>query len=389
MKKLKYIIIGLVISLIILIILLIGILNKRKESERVDDLEDGSIPQDTLVEMDKYTVKETNDNMFFTINDIIQQSLKTNQKDYYAQEMYRIQTYDRATYYTYGLLKEEGKEKLQDYYLKIRMDNNNYTFEIEPLDIREYNTAKEGKINTIENTEIKKTKDNQYEMKSISSEEIARRYIKDYILKIKYMQNTAFDLLDSTYKNKKFRNIEEFKSYIEKNSNRFDNFIMQKYQCEVQENLLEYTVLDRYENCYKILVYDTLNYKMILDDYTDEDAEYLEEYKNAKETDKVATCISKFIKQINAKEYTQAYQYLEETFKKNNFNTVEKFEKYIKSYLFDYNIETIKSAEKYGDVYSCKVNIKSGVGVSAEEKDITIMIKLLEDTKFVMSFNVK
>lgn len=355
----------------------------------MDEIEDGSIPQDTLIEMAAYTTKELNDNVFFTINDIIQQSLDTNEKNYYAQEMYKMQTYDKATYYTYGLLQEEGREELQDYYLKIRIDNNTNAFVIETLDTEEYEKAKEGKISTIENTEIRRTKNNHYEVRSFSSEEIARKYIKDYIVKIKYMPNTAFDLLESTYKNKKFRNIEEFKNYIEKNSNRFSNFIMQKYQCEVQENSLEYTVLDRYENYYKIIVYNTLNYKIILDDYTNESAEYLEEYKNAKETDKIATCISKFIKHINAKEYTQAYQYLDESFKINHFNTIEKFEEYVKNHLFDYNIEQVKSAEKYGDVYSCKVNIKSGVGVSAEEKDITIMIKLLEDTKFVMSFTIE
>lgn len=389
MKKVKYIIIGLIVLLIILAILLIGVLNKKQEAEKMDDIEDGSIPQDTFETLDEYTTKETNDNIFFTINDIIQKSLESNTKNYYAQEMYKIQAEDRAVYYTYGLIQDEEKEELQDYYLKVRIDNNNNTFTTEILELEEYQKAKTGRVNENPNTKIVKTKDNHYEMRSFSSEEIARRYIKDYMLKIKYTPNTAYELLESEYRNKKFRNIEEFRNYIEKNSNRFINFIMQKYQCEVQEDSLEYTVLDRYENYYKIIVYDTLNYKIILDNYTNESAEYIKEYNNAKETDKIATCIAKFVKLINAKEYAQAYQYLDQTFRKNNFDTVEKFEEYIKQYLFDYNIETVQSAEKYENVYSCKVNIKSGVGLAAEERNMTIMIKLLENTNFTMSFNIQ
>lgn len=362
-----------------------------KQSEAGDNNEIGEdIPQDTLIELDENTVKEKNDNIFFSISDLIQSSVDKEETYYYAQEIYTIQTYEKATYYTYGVLEESGKNNLQDYYQKVQVDFNNNTFLIETLSIEEFRKAKNGEINQIDENAIQKTDNNEYTLKSFSTEEIARRYVKDYMLKVKYMPDTAFTLLNEEYKTRKFGNdVQEFKKYIQSNADRFANFTMNKYQVEVQENSLEYIVLDYYDNYYKIIVYDTLNYKIILDDYTIEDDEYVQQYIEADETDKIATCISKVIKLINAKEYTQVYQYLDDTFKQNNFNTVDKFQQYIENRLFNYNIETIETAEKIGEVYSCKVKIKSGVGVSALETQMMFVIKLLEGTDFVMSFNVE
>lgn len=280
-------------------------------------------------------------------------------------------------------------ETIEKYYLKVRVDNNHNTFLTEELSEEEYKKAKNGEIKEINTEEIQPKGDNTYTLKSFSSEDIARRYIKDYTLKVKYLPNTAFELLEDTYKTKKFQKIDEFQNYVQRNKDRFQNFVMSKYGCEVQEDSIEYTVLDLKDNYYKIIVYDALNYKIILDNYTIETEEYIEEYNNASEENKVATCISKFIKLVNAKEYSQIYNFLDNTFKQNNFNTIEKFESYMENNFFNNNIVTIESAEKIGEVYSCKVTIKSGVGVAAEEKKLSIMIKLLEGTDFVISFNIE
>lgn len=356
------------------------------------NIETNEIPQDTLIELEEYTTKEKNVNVFFSINDTIQKLLDETKKEtvyYYAQEIYKIQTYQKATYYTYGLIQKENKGEVEEYYLKVNVDITNNTFFTEELSEKEYNEAKDGKINKIEFDVIKKSDNNQYELKNISSEEIARRYVKDYILKVKYMPDKAFELLYDDYKNEKFKNSTDFKEYVQKNSARFNNLVIQKYQCEVKEEYLEYTVMDQYNNYYKIIVYSALDYKIVLDNYTLEEQEYIEKYNNASEQEKVAICISKFIKLINSKEYEEAYKKLDTTFKKNKFDSVEKFKNYIKNELFNYNIATIQSEDKIGDVYTCKVKIKSGVGVSAEEKEITVVMKLLEGTDFVMSFNVE
>ena len=341
--------------------------------------------QDTLIELEEYTSREKNDNVFFSISDIIQKQI--NDVQYYGQEMYTIQDYTHATYYTYGLILKE--EKVEDYYLKVTVDNINNLFLTEQLNREEYNKAKNGEIKEINNKEIPKTDNNTYTLKSFSSEEISRRYIKDYMLKVKYLPNIAFELLEDSYRIKKFQTVDEFKNYILRNENRFQNFVMSKYECAVQENSIEYTVLDINNNYYKIIAYSTLNYKIVLDNYTIDTKEYVEKYNSASEDSKITTCISKFIKLVNAKEYSQIYNYLDTTFKQNNFNTIEKFENYMKSNFFNNNIVTIESKEKIGDIYSCKVVIKSGVGLSAEEKSISIMIQLLEGTDFVMSFSIE
>ena len=186
MKKIKNIIIILGIIVVIMIGILLVMLKKQKQEP--DDIEDQNIPQDTLITLETNTIKEENSNIFFTINDLIQNSIAKEEKDsyYYAQEIYKIQNYEYATYYIYGVIQKENVKKLEDYYLKINIDYKNNTFLEEKLSIEEYQKAQRGEIKTVKTTPITKSKDNNYQVKVFSSEEIARRYIKDYMLKVQY-----------------------------------------------------------------------------------------------------------------------------------------------------------------------------------------------------------
>ena len=205
---------------------------------------------------------------------------------------------------------------------------------------------------------------------------------------MKYIPDVAFGTLDEEYRNKKFSNIDEFKSYIKNNSERFDDFIIRSYGREATENITNYEVEDINNYYYKIKASSGMDYTIILDDYTVESNEYVQKYNSSSDSTKIATCINKFFKLIDSKEYKSAYAYLDDTFKQKNFDTVGKFETYAKQNFFNNNTVTISSAEKVGDIYSCKVQIKSGVSVAAMSKDITVIIKLKENTDFVMSFSI-
>lgn len=418
MKKVKKIIISLLVLLIILSIILIILI---KQNNNIDE---NLLPNNELANTKVYasnSVKENNIYTILAIDNVIQNvidyakesnkqalynitetnyikrnnistdnviTIYENIEKYYIQEMYAFETSTMSEYYTYGFILKENNDKPENYYFKVCKDSSNSTFSVSPLKIDEYNKAKEGKINKTENESIKSNLYNKYNYNLYSGKDVAEKYINDFIFKMKYIPDVAFGTLDEEYRNKKFSNIDEFKSYIKNNSERFDDFIIRSYGREATENITNYEVEDINNYYYKIKASSGMDYTIILDDYTVESNEYVQKYNSSSDSTKIATCINKFFKLIDSKEYKSAYAYLDDTFKQKNFDTVSKFETYAKQNFFNNNTVTISSAEKVGDIYSCKVQIKSGVSVAAMSKDITVIIKLKENTDFVMSFSI-
>lgn len=418
MKKVKKIIISLLVLLIILSIILIVLI---KQNSNIDE---NLLVNNELSNTKVYagnSVKENNIYTILAIDNVIQSVIdyaKGNDKQalynitetnyikrnnistdnviaiyeniekYYIQEMYVFETSTMSEYYTYGFILKENNDKPENYYFKVCKDSSNSTFSVSPLKIDEYNKAKEGEINKTENESIKSNSYNKYNYNLYSGKDVAEKYINDFIFKMKYIPDVAFGTLDEEYRNKKFSNIDEFKSYIKNNSERFDDFIIRSYGREATENITNYEVEDINNYYYKIKASSGMDYTIILDDYTVESNEYVQKYNSSSDSTKIATCINKFFKLIDSKEYKSAYAYLDDTFKQKNFDTVGKFETYAKQNFFNNNTVTISSAEKVGDIYSCKVQIKSGVSVAAMSKDITVIIKLKENTDFVMSFSI-
>ena len=418
MKKVKKIIISLLVLLIILSIILIVLI---KQNSNIDE---NLLVNNELSNTKVYagnSVKENNIYTILAIDNVIQSVIdyaKGNDKQalynitetnyikrnnistdnviaiyeniekYYIQEMYVFETSTMSEYYTYGFILKENNDKPENYYFKVCKDSSNSTFSVSPLKIDEYNKAKEGEINKTENESIKSNSYNKYNYNLYSGKDVAEKYINDFIFKMKYIPDVAFCTLDEEYRNKKFSNIDEFKSYIKNNSERFDDFIIRSYGREATENITNYEVEDINNYYYKIKASSGMDYTIILDDYTVESNEYVQKYNSSSDSTKIATCINKFFKLIDSKEYKSAYAYLDDTFKQKNFDTVGKFETYAKQNFFNNNTVTISSAEKVGDIYSCKVQIKSGVSVAAMSKDITVIIKLKENTDFVMSFSI-
>lgn len=423
MKNIKILIIAMLVLLIILIgtvIFLNGNILKQNDEATDNELQEGR--HDQLILLDSFTSKETNDNIVFSLNDVIQKlysciavndteavynmteskyirdnnitttTVKSiypnvqNGVDYYIQDVYKIENYDKSEYYIYGLILDNNKT--EDSYLCIQIDTNNNAFGIKPIEFAEYNSAKNGKISQISSNKISKNKYNNFNIQSFSTEGLVRNYMKDYLFKIKYIPELAYKLLEDNYKKEKFANIDEFEIYIQNNVDRFSNFALKEYQNKIKEESIQYVVTDTNDNYYRLDVYKPLEYKIVLDNYTIETEEFLKNYNNATEENKINTCIAKFFKLINEKDYKSAYSYLDNTFKSNNFGTIEKFKEYINTNLFNNNILKTRSIEKIGNVYSCKATIKSGISSAAVEKNITVIVLLKEGTDFVMSFSI-
>lgn len=307
--------------------------------------------------------------------------------EYYIQEVYYVTNNQSVEYFVKGIVQNDYQTT--DTYTKVINDKKNGSYALEPILLDEYSKVKENEtISNFTSINIQQNSNNIFSIQEFSEEYIARKIVADYQLKLKYMPELAYEMMNDEYKNAKFGNVEEFKKYVESNKKRIDEFIISGYKIKTEDETTDIYISDINNNRYLFKIQSSLlEYEVILNSYTVESDEYIEKYSKLTNEQKVNECINKFLKLLNEKEYKFAYEYIDEDFKNSNFNTIDKFEEYIKKNLFDNNIGTIKDMKKIGNVYSCRVNIKSSVALSALEKNVIIIIRLNEGTDFTISFS--
>ena len=128
-----------------------------------------------------------------------------------------------------------------------------------------------------------------------------------------------------------------------------------------------------------------MNYIVILDTYTIDLPEFVEQYNSSAEDKKVQFNIQKFFDAINDGDYSYAYSKLDQTYKNNNFPTQTDFENYMKTNFYAQNKLGYTSYEKNGDLYIYKMVITNGEN-SSQTIEKQFVVKLLDGTNFVMSF---
>ena len=235
---------------------------------------------------------------------------------------------------------------------------------------------------------ISKNKYNLFKNINVTNEDMARNYLNDYINKALNYPELAYNLLDEEYKNKRFGNLEEYKNNMSENENQMENTTMVKYGVNEKDNYTEYIIVDNFDNYYTIKENGIMNYTILLDNYTIKTEEFITTYNKASDAKKVATDIEIFIKMINNKDYKNAYECLSSEFKQNYFKTIDEFKNYVQKNFYDTNYITIKNVQTKSNVYTCTANIKSGVGVAADDMDKNFIIKLNPNAEFELSFEI-
>ena len=418
MKGIKIVIISLIVLLIVSIILLIFIKNSSPTFSDSNVLDANSGPQDNIIELNSYIEKETDDNKIFAVNEYINQmlsyennedseavrqlvsnyqeieslNLKQKQSIFYVQEIYRRESLEKVNYFVRGILwtvDTDYEETLNDMYFKVDLDYITNALQISVINQQIFNQTTQDTETIVEDFNIELKEYNGFEQKSYSTEEICSKYLSDFIIKLKYDRDLAFEFVDEEYKEQKFNSdIDIFNEYINNNEDRIYNATIQNYLKDIKENSLEYTILDTYNNYYIIESTGGLEYKIILDNYTIETEQFISEYEQATEQEKVTTNISKVVQWINTKDYTQIYNKLDEEFKQNNFSDLDTFETYIQENFFSFNNMEVQSIEKISDNYICEVQLSSGYGLASEQVTKTFIMQLKEGTDFVMSFTI-
>ncbi len=227
---------------------------------------------------------------------------------------------------------------------------------------------------------------NEITYTELSEKEIVTKYFNYYKELAINNSKEAFLLIEDEYKNKRFDNSKEkYEKYL-KNIN-IKNISLSKYMCNIYDNYTEYVCIDKNGNYYIFTETAPMKFTLKLDTYTIDVPEFIERYNKGNEQVKVGMNIEKVIQALNNKDYNYIYGKLDETFKKDNFNTIDNFETYMKNNFFEINKADYVEFSKEGEIYIYKLKIKD-LEENENSKDVTVIMKLLEDTNFVMSFNV-
>lgn len=321
----------------------------------------------------------TQDNLSQKINPI-----KSSEVD--ISEMYVSQkNVNVYVYIVKGRLRESKTKDVSDFKLMIKLDKLNKSFKVllEDYVDKNYNNIRIGdEIDLKVNESIEKNYINIYDFKDITDE----NYIRDLLLKyqdeVLYDEEMAYDNLNKDYREKRFGSLEKFKEYAKENIIRNVKIKLAKYQINNYDNYIEYVCLDNDGNYYVFNEKTVMNYDLLLDTYTINMPQFIKKYENGNNQLKVGMNIDKILSAIKEKDYNYIYGKLDETYRKNNFANIEDMRNYIEN-VFVSNDVNYSEFKDLGGIYTYKLII------SGSNSDITIIMKLLDNNDFVMSFEIK
>jgi len=306
--------------------------------------------------------------------------------------MYRIHnSADIVFYFAYGIVRDKKDSSVEPLSVMVGIDEKNKTFAIYPEEyMREhgFHNMQIGQTLTLPETEtIENTGGNNSKYAYISLEEIIKNDFSMYKELILYNRETAYNMLDEEYKNKRFPTYTEFEQYVQKYSQRFAMLELSKYNIEQNGDKKQYICIDTKDNYYIFTEHGAMDFDVQLDVYTLDTPEFLTKYNAGNYQDRVVLNLNKVQEAVNQGDYRYMYNHLDETFKQNNFPTIDTFNAYMEANYFASNVFTFDSYQEAGDVASCTVKITNGDN-TAESKNQTFIMKLETGTDFVMSFQL-
>lgn len=234
-----------------------------------------------------------------------------------------------------------------------------------------------------QNIQIRTTQFNTLKYEYISPKDMALKYFEDYKSVILSDTQKAYEMLDDEYKKQKFDSYEKFEKYIKSRKENIENIeITYLRNSNYNNGTLVYICMDSMSNYYIFKAKATMNYNVILDNYTIDLPDFIKKYDSADLENKIELNINKIISAIDAQDYDYIYNCTE----KNNFKTKTQFENFCKEHFIkDASIKTNLTKTENGG-YICKFTIKD---MDKNDEDIiNASIELKEDRKFEITFEI-
>ena len=272
--------------------------------------------------------------------------------------------------------------------IKLDLQNDTYSmFGQEYLDSKNYDENTKVSEIEIDTNSIASNNYNSFDFVNTDDKYVINQYFSEYQNKLLNNVDSAYELLNEEYREKKYGDFQEFRTYVEENYEELRNNSLTQYLINQFDEYKEYVCIDANNHYYIFIEKSITDYDVILDTYTIDLKDFTDKYDVADVPNKVGMNIEKVINAINDGDYKYVYNKLDETFKNNNFGNLDNFTTYINENFYNNNeIEYLEfSAE--GDTYIYEARIKN-TEENVEKKDFTIIMKLLEGTNFVMSFSI-
>lgn len=315
--------------------------------------------------------------------------IEKNQLEYIATEMNSVVGAEYSIYAVKGLImNSETNSYIGEEFYKVIVNSANTTYSIIPIKAEDNMELSKINLSINELKPITENDDNKFIITSVNYSSLIKRYMIYYRnMALNYPQ-IAYQLLDEEYREKKFNNIGEFKEYIDNHKHILENLMLDQYQITNYDNYTQYIAIDTKGNYYIFKENGIMNFKIILDTYTIDLKEFIDKYDVADEQTKVGINVNKIINAINDKDYEYIYQKMDGTFKGNKFGNIETFKNYVENNFYqNNNIEFIEFS-KEGDTYIYKTKITDKETDNSTAKEFVIIMKLLENRDFVMSFSI-
>lgn len=228
---------------------------------------------------------------------------------------------------------------------------------------------------------------NQFEKLKVSDYAMSTKYLVDFRKQALYNIEQSYQTLDAEYREKRFPQYEEYRTYINRNITKLMQATVEEYEVTKGENNTIYTIQDQLGNYYIFQETVPMQYTIILDNYTLAMPVFMQKYETANTETKVAMQVDRIRQAIDAQDYHFVYSKLAESFKQNYFQAEADLENYIKNTFFDKNNFTYLQLEKQGDNYIYTVQITNEDETKLLAK--TFVVQLLDEGDFVFSFSVE
>lgn len=423
-KQMKVIIITIIVVMVIIAIILISIskLKSFSSSDGVKDIEGANLE----IEEQAYLI--TNQRLYFTIKDnILQKYLKVVEKgeaeiicdmlseDYKANNnintknviqksssykipkafpvhIYQKELNNFTILYIDTIIQNNEvvntdlKITRQEEFYKVIIDIVNNTFSIEKISEEYYNSGIKMQENNI--STINQNNNNIVKYANVTEKSVVTEYMLNYSSMLENEPKRAYEMLDSNYRDTKFKDYEAFEEFIKQGIINGMNLVTYNKEYS-KDGSIKYICETEYGNVITFKETAIMEYTVELDDYTIESEEYATKYKSLKNQDKGKMNINKFFEMINMQDYTLAYNLLDEEFKATYFKTQADFENFVKQYMFKYNKVAYRTySDKIGSLLVYQITLTDATKDSNNEVKCNIIMKLLEETKFVMSFEI-
>lgn len=337
------------------------------------------------------------DTEYITAKGITADNLKTNlteigQVTAYINNMYVIPETDNIDVYVVsGELKETVNATGTDFELIVKLDKTNKTFSVMP---QEYVTELYGNIVEGQSLDINVEQsiainaNNTYTEREITEE----TYLKDLFAEIRNEllndYEEAYNHLDEEYRTQKFATLEDFNNFASEKAEEYRTMALAQYQVTEEDGYTQYLLVDQNGKYYIANETAVMKYTTLLDTYTVDLPQFIERYNTSNNAERAGLNLQKVVDAMNNGDYEYIYNKLDETFRANNFPTLESFEQYIQNNLYTSANVEFSNYQNSGElhIFDATFTDKSNENSNAITK--TFIVKLLEGTDFVMSFNV-